>query len=216
MKQLLQRQWFAALSGAGGEFLASLNYLTLSEVKTIRATDQWIAYIEAVQGLLQHPLELDTRGKGIFERYIDLARVLSHFAGGGYRRQLAQWQPALTIVLTIGTAVIQAVWNPLAPDFTGRVEYSAVGDVAYNTAAVVARLIIGGVAGLRAQAELEMGIDFMRAQISDAKALWKELQGELGIKQTHELIDYTAKGNIYDPNINYEEDFATIPGAEAT
>ncbi len=211
LKRLLQREWFAALNVAGGEFLSSLNFLTLSDVKAIRATDQWAAYMEELRGLLTYPLELDTRGQRIYEQYINFARVLSRFAAKGDSRRLAKWQPALTLVLTIGSAVVSAVWNPLASDFTGRVEYIVTGRVAKDVASVVGRLIIGGVAGVHAQAQLETGMDFMRARVGDAQALLTALQGELDIKQ--QASDFTVKSeDLYDPNINYSEDIEMIPG----
>ena len=212
LKTLLQRDAFAQVSGLGGAFLQSMANLTLNEVKLIRSTDEWHAYIQDVQSLLENPLEFNQRLRGIYQRYVGLGQVITSTAQQFRQEQLERWQPAINLIVNIGAAVVQIVWNPFGPSPVDQFVVNMLGNVTTNAATVIARLIIGGVTSSQAQAQLDTSIDFMRAKVDDAQAFWNDLQGELGIKrQTDEQRAIVAhRQDIYDPNINYSEDIAEV------
>lgn len=229
LKTLLQREAFSRIAGIqGAEFLKSLASLTLGEVSDIRRTNEWYAYIREFETLLASPLEFETRLEGMYQRYVGLAGVLSRFVKEDKRRALEHWMPAVTLVINIGSAVLTAIWNPLGDNLAEQVVYGAIGNVAQDTAGVVARLIIGGIAGRQAQAQLETSVDFMRARVTDARALWQELAGapaasgkpavsgvlgsEKGTtRQDRFALRFIARSEeLYDANVNYADDIQVV------
>ncbi len=229
LKTLLQREAFSHIAGIqGAEFLKSLASLTLGEVGDIRRSNEWYAYIREFETLLASPLEFETRLDGMYQRYVGLAGVLSRFVKEDKRRALERWMPAVTLVINIGSAVLTAIWNPLGDNFTQQVVYGAIGNVAQDTAGVVARLIIGGIADRQAQAQLETSVDFMRARVTDARALWQELAGVpeaagkpaiagvLGsqkgtTRQDRFALRFIARSEeLYDANVNYADDIQVV------
>jgi len=229
LTQLLQREAFSRIMAIQGEgFLKSLASLTLSEVIDIRKSNEWDAYIGELQALLASPLDFSARLNGMFDRYVGLARTISSFVKEDRRRALEHWMPAVTLVINIGSAVITAVWNPFGGGVAQQLVYGVVGNVTQDALGVVARVIIGGIADKQAQAQLETSVDFMRARVTDARALWGELvgtkQGAEGVMTGGRLG--TAKGTVradeyarrfvvrsqdlYDPNVNYAEDIQLV------
>jgi len=215
LKKLLQNQVFSLIQG--GAFLKGMEHLSLRDVTDIRATQEWLAYMEDLRGLLSSPLEFATRAQTVYDRYIQLAEVMTRFASARYGTNLLErWTPTITLAVSFGGAVLSAVAEPVAtriaglpPGLAGRITYNFVGNVGQDIATVVARLIIGGVAEKRAQAALETSVDFMKTRVSDAKSLWEDLKGELGATATAGAL-LQASQDVYDPTINFSQDIALV------
>lgn len=206
LQVLLQRTVFDLIEG--GEFVSSMGYLSLPDVLEIRDTDEWKAYIGDLQGLLESPLEFNVRAPTIYNRYIALAGAMTQQVRNTPMARLERWIPAVTLVITIGGAVLSAIWNPTGIGTGGQIMYNMVGSVGEDVCGVVARLIIGGISDRRSQAALEASIDFMHGRVERARELWQDLEGQLrstpGFNAAQERPAVLSDG--YDPNINYSQD----------
>lgn len=218
LKRLLQRQVFAQVMAALGEegFLRSLHHLSLAEVQTVRGSNEWAVYIAEVRRLLANPLSFETRAGTIFASYVELARVITRVSAqaraGGI---LERWSPAITLMINIGGALISATMNPSGLGLPAQVAYNFAGNVAQDATQVVARMIIGGISNRGAQARLENSIDFMNAQMNNARQQWGELIEEIQRMQDKQREEQAAEAlrrseDLYDPNINFSEEVKTV------
>lgn len=218
LKRLLQREVFSQVMTALGEegFLRSLHHLSLAEVQTVRGSNEWAAYIEEVRRLLADPLSFETRAGTIFDSYVDLARVINRVSTQArITANLERWTPAITLMINIGGALITATMNPFGQALPAQVAYNFAGNVAQDATQVVARMIIGGISNRGAQARLENSIDFMNAQMNNARQQWGELIEEIRRMQDQQREEQAAEAfrrsqDLYDPNINFSEEILAV------
>lgn len=211
LKTLLQRDAFSEMSA--GLFLNSMGRLTLRDVIELRATDDWHAYIQELEGLLDNPLEFTQRSQSVSSRYIALAdrmteRVKTHDTSDALER----WSPVVKLILTVGTASLSMWGNPFGASTAGKILYSVSEGAVGQVANLTARMIIGGVADSRAEAELESSLDFLRGRVDGAHDAWADLIGTL--RSDPRFVDRTRQPDSsmdeFDPNINYQESIETI------
>ncbi len=210
IKSLLQREAFDLISGM--EALSSMEHLSLRDVIELRATDEWRLYILAMQGLIDHPQEFEHRSKLIYDRYIALARLMTDkVKEKGRQDALERWSPVVKLVLTVGTSSL-SIWSPFDTSMAGKILYNVTDGAIGQVANLTARMIIGGIADRRAEAELETSLDFMRGRLDNAEAAWSQTIGKL--RSDPRFVDATShpdrSQDEFDPNINFQEDIPTI------
>lgn len=206
LNTLLRREAFALMNG--GMFLKSMSELTLRDVIELRATDEWAAYIREMQGLLDQPLEFEQRSQHVYDRYVDLAgRVTDVARKRGGADLLERWSPVVKLVLTLGTSSLSMWWNPFQPGLAGKILFNVTEGAVGQVANLTARLIIGGVADRRAEAELETSLDFLRGRVEGARDAWTDIVGRLRSDPQYEDRSKRPEQSQdeFDPNINYSE-----------
>jgi len=204
---LLQREAFGLMNE--GLFLKSMEHLTLRDVIELRATDEWAAYTSEMEGLLDHPLDFTQRSRLVSQRYITLAERMTERA----RRRsgdelLERWSPVVKLVLTVGTSSLSLWGNPFGAGLGSKILYSVSEGAVGQFANLTARMIIGGVADRRTEAELETSLDFLRGRVDGAQDAWRDIIGKLRSDPEH-FEDRTGQpdrsDDEFDPNINYQE-----------
>lgn len=204
---LLQRQVFDLI--AGGLFLNSMSRLTLRDVIALRATDEWLLYTNSMKTLLDKPLDFRNQAQIVYSRYIALAqRMTKQVARNDTQNQLERWVPVLKLVLTIGSAAVTLEWHSLGSlDASGQVLFSVAEGAINRGASMTARLIIGGIAERRAEAQLETSLDFMRRSLADANGTFQYIVGWLKSQRQYRDISGqrdTSQDEV-DPNINMSD-----------
>ncbi len=204
IRLLLQREAFSLIQG--GQFLRSMSLLSLRDVIALRATDEWVRYKDALTGLLDDPLAFEDKAQQVYDAYIHLARQMNRRVEAKVIEDWTErWMPVLKLVLTMGSSAVTFQWNPLnASGASGKVLYSVTEGAINLGATMTARMIIGGVAGRRAEADLEASLDFMRRSLADARGAFKDLTGWLAYQPNFQNItgQPDTSHDETDPNIN--------------
>ncbi len=204
IRLLLQRETFALIQG--GLFLKSMSYLTLRDVIVLRTTDEWMRYTDAMKDLIDHPMDFQDKAQTVYTRYMDLARQMTNRVVIRENTDLQErWQPVLKLVLTFGASAITFEWHPLSGlGAGGNILYSVVEGAINQGATMTARMIIGGVAARRAEAQLETSLDFMRRSLADARGTFRDLTDWLARQPSYQNITgrRDTSQDETDPNIN--------------
>jgi hypothetical protein len=102
--------------------------------------------------------------------------------------------------------------NPFGASTAGKILYSVSEGAVGQFANLTARMIIGGVADSRAEAELESSLDFLRGRVEGARDAWADLIGTL--RSDPRFEDRTRQPDSsmdeFDPNINYQESIEMV------
>lgn len=207
--ELLRQEVFGIAADAA--YLRSMEQLTLDDVKLVRGTAEWAAYIQSLQALLADPFNFGHGASAVHDRYVALATQMT--AVLKQRRVTVaeeKWLPRVSLLLTIGGAVLEAQWAPTGAGLMGQIAFNLAGSVAQNTVQrVVGRLIIRGAAGITSQANLETSIDFMNKRMARGADLWRDIEAQLreipGCSQVERVDRQVDREN--DPNINTAEAF---------
>ncbi|MFL5799052.1 MAG: hypothetical protein ACJ77A_14125 [Actinomycetota bacterium] len=175
---LLRRMAFDLVQG--GLYLRSFGTLRLSDVREIRLTDEWAHYTRALDALLADPLSFadpELGAPGVYRAYTDLAKVATRIGASGRMAELASvWNPVVELVVEVAGAALSVVWGAgVVFKIAGVISSKLLG----KTAPLVVRLVVRGLTGRRAKAELSMSCDFMRAQLQDAAHQWDFLTAKV-------------------------------------
>lgn len=174
---LLQQSTFGLVQG--GLYLKSMDVLSLPDVREVRRTDEWIAYIESLEALRGTPFQFtDGSVVRVYQNYLKLAEKMTDLViqqSGRPRTELtARWAPVIELVIDVAGAVLSVTWTSEGQryQFSGEVALS----VAAQAAPVAVRLVIRDMARKRAQAHLATSIDFMKYRMRDARQQWADIQ----------------------------------------
>lgn len=175
-----------------GTYLERMGELTLADVRDIRNTDAWYTYIEKLNELLSNPFAFEQGAGAVYKSYEHLARTMTGFLE---RRQpgipLKEWMPTINLIVNIGGAILTAAWTPVGFGVGGAILWNLVGNVAQNTAGVIARVAIKNIVQRKEEARLESSIDFLHRHLRDARSLWQDLP----------KILREQPGFVYDPTL---------------
>lgn len=213
--KLLQRSIFEYVMR--GSYLKSMGLLPLQDVQEIRNLDEWQVYIDNLKTLLDKPVEIKNNIASVHEDYFedavarvhrsytDLAEKMTGLVKRRYIQRgdqlIAPWISGIELLIDIAGATLKATGTE-----AGEPIYQISGEVATQvldkTAPVIARLVVRGVAGVRAQVDLFTSIDFMKCRMKDARKQWPDIVRRVqeigGFQQVPRLLEQEA------PTINYK------------
>jgi hypothetical protein len=173
VERLLRRQAFDLVQRP---LAVSLSGLDLDLIWRGRRTDEWERYINALQSLVRHPDEFDTRAQAVYNGYVDLAGRLAELVG---RRRLSggTWAPVIKVVIEVVGATLSIVYGT---DTLVQVAGMVADKVAGTASTAVVRVVVASHDRRRAQGELSTGIELMKVKLARTKDDWQELIRRLG------------------------------------
>lgn len=207
--KLLQRTTFDLVQG--GLYVKSMDMLSLQDVREVRHTEEWAAYMQSLEALLNNPLQFADGGiESVYRNYTRVAQQMTRLISGQDRaeRLLGKWTPAIELVVNIAGAVLLYIWTA---DGAG---YQLTGQVSTLVTAaavpVVVQLIIRDITGRRAQEDLTTSIDFMKFKMVDAKKQWAEIQRQVrNLPGFREEQDSSVQASLEEevPTVNYQVEY---------
>ena len=207
--KLLQRITFALVQE--GLYVKSLDMLSLQDVREIRRTEEWVAYMQSLEALLNNPLQFADGGiESVYKSYTKLAQQMTRLISGQDRAEklLDKWTPAIELVVNIAGAVLLFMWT------ADGATYQLTGQVSTLVTAaavpVVVQLIIRDITGRRAQEDLTTSIDFMKFRMVDAKKQWAEIQRQVRkLPGFREEQNSSVRATLEEeaPTVNYQVEY---------
>ncbi|GHO98987.1 hypothetical protein KSF_090350 [Reticulibacter mediterranei] len=165
-----------------GLYLRSIGMLRLQDVKEIRKTDEWQAYIQSLQQLLKAPLEFANYANEVYRRYIMLAQVITRLiesrntlTGGALT---AEWIPTTSLLINVGGATTEIRWNSATdrPITNAAHQKTFLPKVRGGSAPVNIRLVIGDSGS---PSKLQAGFDLIHGRMHNAQEQWIDLCDQL-------------------------------------
>jgi hypothetical protein len=183
--------------------IASMDMLSLQDVRDIRRMDEWTTYIQSLEALLSNPLQFADGGASqVYKSYTILGKRITDHVAKQRANALTSWMPAAELIFSIGGAVLSYTLTGAIPIFhlSGQIVSSANGAVP-----IVGRLVIRDMAEKHAQQDLSTSIDFMRFRMRDAKQQWKEIERLVKTLPGYQEIAESQNEEIVDPTLSYQE-----------
>jgi hypothetical protein len=199
---LLQRTVFGLVQP--GLNVPSMDILQLSDVRAIRATEEWALYIQSLQALLNHPEQFaDGLAGGVYQSYAALAQHITSRINqqSGKGSLLTLWKPAIELVFNIVGGILSYRLTEQGPQWRLRGKVAEL--VAGDTAPVVGKFVIRDLAEEHPQQDLSTGIDFLHFQIPDVQEQWKEI--EMQVRKFPGFQELAEEREVVDPTISYKE-----------
>lgn len=108
LRVFLQRQAFAAVQDDLTP--SALDLLTLDDIRALRESSAWHAYMRAFSALTGDPAAFGDSVGRVFDRYTSVNREIVRLADERHRPVGAtSWMPVVEVVVTVGSAVYTAV-----------------------------------------------------------------------------------------------------------
>jgi len=185
-------------------YLASMGLLSLQDVREVRRTDEWAAYIHSMKRLLENPTQFASGGaQGVYQSYQALMEKVTKIrqTRKGKENLLAPWLPTLEVIINIAGATLSLMLTVGGPVY----RFSTLAP-AIATAPLVARLMIRGAPGGGTQADLDNSIDFMNYEMRDAIHQWRDMQLQMRANPTfREIEDPMGQLRLNDATINFQD-----------
>jgi hypothetical protein len=184
--QLLKNTAFSLIEDA--MHLASLRWLALTDVITVRKTDEWAQYMESVSSLLADPTVFPDSKKGapaVYDRFAALAKKITMIAKDRLRGDFYErWMPRIEVEVDhIGGEVASLTWGQLDSPKPAYALHAGAIDLAARAAAgvtpFVVRLVVRGATEIAAQADLFWSIDVLRASLGGGIEEWEYIKAKL-------------------------------------
>jgi hypothetical protein len=160
----------------------SMDLLQLSDVRAIRATEEWALYIQKLQALLNHPEQFaEGLVAGVYQSYTTLAQHITSQINlqPGKGSLLTSWSPTIELVFNMAGAIL----SYRLTDDKKRPQWQLRGKMADliegDTVPVVGKFVIRDLAEEHPQQDLSTGIDFLHFNIRNAQEQWKEIEMEV-------------------------------------
>jgi hypothetical protein len=202
-KELLSYLQRTAFNLAGRTLnVPSMDLLQLPDVRAIRATEEWILYMQNLQTLLNHPEQFaDGLAAGVYQSYAVLAKRITSQINQqpGKSSLLTSWSPTVELVFDIAGAVLSYRLTDQGPQW--RLQGKMAELIAHDTAPVVGKFVIRDPAEEHPQQDLSIGIDFLHFQIPDVQEQWKEI--EMEVRRLPGFQEITEEPE--DSTISYKE-----------
>ncbi|MGW1540539.1 hypothetical protein ACWCPM_09895 [Streptomyces sp. NPDC002309] len=118
----LKRQAFDTVQS--GLTPARIDSLELADIVSLRATDEWNAYIESFDSIIADPTTFDNHVNSVFRHYIELNKNIFDLA----RRRNSEarkWMPVIEIVVSVGGSVFTAITGDETWSLTGSIGTAA-------------------------------------------------------------------------------------------
>jgi len=167
-----------------GLYFKSMRFLSLQDVLEIRKTDEWYAYVDALDVLLKgNILSFEQQAPQIYLRYAALMARITDMLGHLHKLTSqtnfkAPWDPVAELEIEVAGARLALRWTDegLACTFSGREQPDTPPN---GSAAFVTRLNIGEWSGSHTRADLFTSFDFMKGKLDAAQEQWAKLQADL-------------------------------------
>ena len=205
--RILRRRAFSPVKE--GLYLKSMGLLSLQDVQHIRGTDQWRAYIRALQRLLKTPALFSERVPEVYNCYVELARRMTAQVAACEQatgEKLAAWEPSIKVQASIGGASLSFVWNRDGAFFSASDRPPYV--VAENGEAPFSLRLIIGESGARQrpdQASLFSSLELIKGKMPDALNEWGRILRALGKKRGVEAYSPDRVRQVNAPTLNEQE-----------
>ena len=183
LNTLLRRDVFSLVQE--GQYLQSMDLLSLSDVLEIRRMEEWYVYINSLKALLKDPFALFAKGRAeggardVQESYDRLAKQMTKLVEKRYMQEKEKFVAPTTfvmeLIIEIGGAVLTVVGMP----HSGPVIQSAVTAALPKMSEALpfaARFVIRDIAKKRANKGLSTSLELKRGKMKDAAQQWEALQ----------------------------------------
>ncbi len=182
----------------------SMDLLQLSDVRAIRATEEWARYMQNLQSLLKHPEQFaDGLAAGVYQSYAALAQritgVINQQPGKG--SLLTFWKPGIELVFNIAGAILSYRFADQGPQWRLRGKVAEL--IAGETAPIVGKFVIRDLAEEHPQQDLSTGIDFLHFQIPDVQEQWKEI--EMEVRRLPGFQELVEEPEVVDPTLSFKD-----------
>ncbi len=203
--QLLRQRLFDLVQG--DLYLKSMHLLSLEDVLAVRTTDEWQAYVTALDTLLKgNILDFAEQAPIIYRQYALLMRRITELLRLRYSTIsatsfTAAWEPVPTLEIDIGGAKAEIVWNREGP----RIAFSGLERplVPEDRALFVVRLKVGDPNDRLTRADLFTNFDFMKGKLDAALAQWEELRAKL--REIISIREPSQRDQMLEPTLNEQE-----------
>ncbi|TMG04099.1 MAG: hypothetical protein E6I06_13955 [Chloroflexi bacterium] len=201
--QMVRRMVFELVSGALN--LNVMANLSLKDVREIRGTDEWRAYIQAVRDLVADPFSFaDSGAARVYHAYLLVAkRITDLVQQRGPSNLLSAWTPVVEVAFSIAGAVLTFILTPagVVVQLIGQVAASVGG----GGAPIIGRLGIRGLTRKGAQQDLSTSIDFMNQNMAQAREQWREIVGQIRSLPEFNEVEIPREQRTIDPAVTYKE-----------
>jgi hypothetical protein len=203
--QLLRQRLFDLVQA--DLYLKSMRLLSLEDVLAVRSTDEWQAYVTALDTLLKgNLLDFAEQAPIIYRQYALLMRRITTLLRQRYRaisvtNFTAAWEPVPSLEIDIGGAKAEIVWNREGP----RIAFSGLERplVPEDRALFVVRLKVGDPNDRLTRADLFTNFDFMKGKLDAALAQWEELRAML--REIMSVRESSLRDQMLEPTLNEQE-----------
>lgn len=183
--QSIKRLHFALINE--GLYLKGLNLLSLGDVIKIRQTEEWEKYIQSLTILLNNPLAFENHVDRLVADFAALNRRLTEMkiqkTRAAAANLAARWQPAMSIILAVGSAWMKFSRDPADP---ARILVETLSaPVAVGFAPIAVNLKIAATA----RVDLGISINFLRNKVNHGRDVWREIKGSLESDPRFRLIE---------------------------
>ena len=179
--------------------------LSLKDVREIRGTDEWRAYIQAVRDLVADPFSFaDSGAARVYHAYLLVAkRITDLVQQRGPSNLLSAWTPVVEVAFSIAGAVLTFILTPagVVVQLIGQVAASVGG----GGAPIIGRLGIRGLTRKGAQQDLSTSIDFMNQNMAQAREQWREIVGQIRSLPEFNEVEIPREQRTIDPAVTYKE-----------
>lgn len=179
---------------AGGSYIKCLGDLNLSDVRSIRTSDEWISYNVAVNNVLANPLDLSNGGNDFFQKFASLNRMITKTNKG---RELAHWKPTIKFTIFLGTQAICFLMDSSGSLNKFMTVSGAADKISTGATPFVMRLTVDTLT--EHDTDLKMSLDFMRGTLTNGRDTWKEIVGQLKESQLEGRVADALAANQSPP-----------------
>ena len=176
--KMLQRRLFEVVQE--GQYLPSLDLLSLPDVNLIRGTSEWFNYIEEFKKLLIDPIPTFAEGQAykVQASYARLADRMTKLIANRYAQDMTKASAktvfVIELVIEIGAGLLSIVGVPGGPiiQVAGG---SAIAMAGKKALSFSVRFVIRDIASKRANKGLSNSIELMRGKMREGAQQWDEL-----------------------------------------
>lgn len=183
LNAILRRDVFSLVQE--GNYLQSMDLLSLADVLEIRRMEEWYAYIDSLKALLVDPLALFARGRAeggardVQESYDRLTKQMTKLVEKRYVRDTEKFIAPTTfvmeLIIEIGGAVLTVVGMKDAGPIAQAAVIAALPKIS-EAVPFAARFVIRDIAKTRANKGLSTSLEIKRGKMKNAAQQWEALQ----------------------------------------
>lgn len=182
-----------------GLYLKSLGSLGLNDVITVRDTDEWEAYRQAMNRLLDNPLDFPQGSADLYSRFEALNRAITRIR---IEKDKSKWEPWVKFMISVGTHALVLLLNPA--DFTQKLlTVMGTGAVTVGVTPFLMRMTVTALT--ETDADLDISLDFMRGTVRNGRDVWNEMLGQLRSTPGFEILKKSLSEKL-DANQSPAED----------
>lgn len=180
--------------------LAAFDYLTMTDIAQLRATEAWQEYHRRLRDFLQQPtLELftdpDHGAEAVVLAYRDVIAEAGAIAGSRIEMARARrWDPAIEIMVEFAGAVVSIFFNVGDGQAVAyRVSQQIADGIATRTAKAVVHLVIGRFTRSKTHSNVDNGLRVLEQRLDHGRRDWDDFIRSLDILGFKELGELPAQ-----------------------